>query len=182
MQWESQTSRCEQRQADLPDVIDAIDPDVVVMSHSVGYLSGLLDASGTPVPQGQGLATWQKAMTEFARELRDRGIGLVVVLDVPRFDEDPIDCMARTRSPSDCDASGAEMHTLLDPFHRAEQSALAAAGYGIAYDPLPRLCGERCPVMIDDTIVYNDSHHLTGTFSRSFSPDLAAALQAARPE
>ena len=72
------------------------------------------------------------------------------------------------------------MRALLRPFHQAERAALADAGHGVAYDPFARLCPERCPVVIDGAVAYTDTHHLTATFSKSFGPDLAAALRAAR--
>jgi hypothetical protein len=71
------------------------------------------------------------------------------------------------------------MQARLGPFHQAERTALDDAGHGVPYDPFPRLCGERCPVILDGKVAYTDTDHLTATFSRSFGPDLTAALQAA---
>jgi peptidoglycan/LPS O-acetylase OafA/YrhL len=178
VRWNRQVPRCTRRQADLAALLDAIRPDLVVVSHSIGYLGGLMASGRGSIPADQ-VGAWRDAVAALADDLRARGAGLLVILDTPRFDEDPIDCMARTRSPADCAAPGPAMRSRMAPAHDAEQAGLASANYGIAWDPLPRLCAEQCPVMVDGAPVYADSHHLTASFSRSFAADLEAPLRAA---
>ncbi|CAN5555841.1 hypothetical protein BH23CHL7_BH23CHL7_17700 [soil metagenome] len=57
-----------------------------------------------------------------------------------------------------------------------------AEGAGVPLIDLSgRICPEApCPAVVDNMIVYRDTHHLTATFARSLGPDLARLLKQVR--
>jgi hypothetical protein len=61
-------------------------------------------------------------------------------------------------------------------FLKLERAAAKATG-GTIVDLSNDICpATSCPVVIDKTIVYRDSHHLTATFARALAPVMAAKL------
>ena len=133
------------------------------MSHSVGYVGDEHDG-------------WRRALEQFARTLAGHGIDLLLILDVPRFPEDPLSCAGR-RGPSACALDRTEVEAVLGPVHESERAALAAAGHGTVLDPLPLLCGAvSCPLFVDGAVAYADEHHLTGSFATSLGPELSEAM------
>ncbi len=165
--WAGAEPECVDRQQQLPELIERLGPDLVVMSHSAGYVDDDRDD----------LDRWRSTLAGFARSLEDLDTGLLVLLDVPRFPTDPLSCAARHDDLTACDLDRAETEARLGPFHDAERAALADAGHGTTLDPLPLLCGaDTCPLVPDGTVAYADEHHLTGSFSASLGPRLAAAM------
>jgi peptidoglycan/LPS O-acetylase OafA/YrhL len=169
--WASAEPECVERQGRVPDLVAELDPDLVVMRHSVGYVDDDAEAR----------AAWRASLTDFAGMLAALEVDLLVVLDVPRFPADPLSCAARHGDPSPCALDLAldrcEVEHRLGPQHEAERAALAEAGHGVTLDPIPLLCGlDRCPVMIDGAVAYADEHHLAGEFAASLGPELAAAM------
>ena len=68
----------------------------------------------------------------------------------------------------------------LAPFHAAETEALRRAGHGSALDPLTFLCdGQTCPVYLNGTAAYVDSHHLTAGYSAALADRLRPFLELA---
>jgi hypothetical protein len=60
-----------------------------------------------------------------------------------------------------------------------ERKAADQAGVPLI-DLAGRICPDDCPAVIDNMIVFRDSHHLTATFSRSLGPDLQRLLNKVR--
>ncbi len=167
---------CAGRRPLVFDLIDDIDPAIVVMSHSSGYIN-VLEANGRTLAPEQRLPAWSAELTEFTSELDRRGIPLLVVLDVPRFVSDPLDCAAEAGSTERCVVEGAALEKMF-AFHRAERAALAEAGHGTSYDPTAWLCEPTaCPLEVGGEIAYVDSHHVTAPVSRSSWPMMAAAIE-----
>jgi hypothetical protein len=175
--FSDRTPACRQRQGEIRPLVEALRPDLVIMSHSAGYVGRLEDPSGSEGRSVRQAEIWQTSVEEFARFLDEDGIDLVVVLDVPRFDSNPLECVAEARDTAPCDLDAESVQEFLGPVHQAEIRALGEAGHGSWFDPLRLLCSNStCPVFVDGQVAYGDSHHLTITMARLFSNELAEAM------
>src|SRR5581483_4307465 len=171
---------CARRLLVLPNLVRRLHPDLVVMSDSANYIGGLIDRSGHAIPPNAQLAAWTLDHERWAAELRDLGIGLIDLLDIPQYRHDPIDCIARTRDAGACSMTRASAAVSVASIHEAEQSGLQMAGHGLAVDPVPMLCNaQTCPLLADGTVVYTDGGHLTATYSALQAGPVARTIRGA---
>ena len=63
----------------------------------------------------------------------------------------------------------------------AERAVAARHDNVTLFDPLPSLCGETCPAVVDGDWLYSDTHHLTPAGSMRLRERLTATLKAALP-
>jgi hypothetical protein len=110
--------------------------------------------------------------------MKERRIPLLVLLDTPRYDDNPLDCIARSRDPEACSLTRRQAEAIVSLSHDAETRALLRAQYGRWMDPLPLVCDAQiCPLVTDDGIVtYHDTHHLTTSFTTTLSSALSQEL------
>lgn len=176
--WTRQLPSCTDRIAKIPGLVRAVDPDLVVMSNSIGYLGELVDGDRRRVPDGEQLRAWEDGVRGRAEQLRADGVPLLLILDVPRHVEDPIECLMRERAAPPCAVPLATILQTLGPVHEAERAGLAAAGHGSSFDPLPWLCPDTtCPAVGGGgEIVYGDLTHITPAYARSLEGPVAAAM------
>jgi len=174
-----QYEHCVTRIRDLPRLVDALNPDAIVLAHSVAYVYGLIGSDGEIMKLSSALATWRQRHYNFALRSQAAEIGLGVILDNPRFPDDPIECVARHRDARPCRLDRATVDAQLRAVHTAESDALLDAGYGVTFDPVPLLCTDStCPVTIDGEVAYQDQSHLTAAFARHLAPALNAFIEA----
>ncbi len=81
---------CTQLQQGTDGLLDALEPDLVVVSNTASYLAAGNIADGT-VDQG---AAWGDGVTDLLDSFDARGIATLWIYDNPRMDEFPIDCVA----------------------------------------------------------------------------------------
>lgn len=112
------------------------------------------------------------------RALGEQGIGVLAVRDTPWLNSGrgPVragDCLDDGGTPAGC---GMPRERSVSPVNPA---SLAAAGLDTVrlLDLTDGLCdAEDCPVVVGNVIVYHDSHHLSGTWVRSASAELARQM------
>ena len=147
-------------------------PDAVLVS-SGDYTSRTLGHDGQLLSVAQQGPVWQDSLARFASNLRDMGIPLGVLLDVPGADGDPIECAAQHGSAEPCALTSGKILDFVDARHQVETDALSDAQWGQAFDPDPLFCDDRvCPIEADGVFRYLDGNHMTATFSRSLAPAL----------
>jgi peptidoglycan/LPS O-acetylase OafA/YrhL len=101
-------------------IIERTRPSMVIVA-SGNYSGRLLDPStGELFVESDEAAVWTTAVEEYLRWLAPRTRGVGLILDNPYVPFDPIECLARTRSPSNCEFSPASVSRKLPP----------AAGHG----------------------------------------------------
>ena len=178
--YTEETSRCEERRAGVPALIDSLQPDVVILAHSLGYIGSIIEpkASATALTQAQ---MWETALFDFARSMKARQIPLLVVLDNPRYDDDPLTCIARSRDSHACSLTRDQAEAIVSDSHKAETNALQRAQYGRSINTLPLLCNaQTCPLITDDGVVtLHDTHHLTESYAASLSTAFVIELERA---
>jgi peptidoglycan/LPS O-acetylase OafA/YrhL len=149
--------------------IKALAPQLVVVASSTGYRNAL---AGNPVDPD---AVWKNAWTRLFTVLRADAGKVALLGDTPFLSRDPVDCLAAAGAVvSAC----AELATtvLRDPEWRAMVLEAATRVGAPIIDPVPWLCGLRCPTVVGNQLVYRDSNHLTSAYAEMLAPLLDARL------
>ena len=115
---------------------------------------------------------------ELWRALDEQGIGVIAVRDTPWLNQGrgPIragDCLGDGGTPEEC---GMPRERSISPINPA---SLAGAGIDSVrlIDLTDGVCDPQdCPAVVGNVIVYHDSHHLSGSWVRSASGELARQL------
>ncbi|MFC7400966.1 acyltransferase family protein [Citricoccus sp. GCM10030269] len=138
-------------------------PDLVLISSSRHTAP-----DGGPYAHGAA-AAWQR--------LRDAGLPLGVILDVPRPDFDVPECVVKNEDS--LDACAVPRDEALEKSGLPEQlEALDMVDDVPSVDLSARLCPEEvCSPVIGGVLLYRDSHHITATYARTLAPHLERALE-----
>jgi peptidoglycan/LPS O-acetylase OafA/YrhL len=125
------------------------------------------------------LDTWVKGVKSTVGTLRQAGINVVLMRDVPLHKTDLDKCLARAlwqgRAPSACDTPRAEA---LDPgIYEAEKAAISAIDGATYVDTSNMFCDERtCPAVIDGKLTYRDRQHIADSYAESLAVPLERAI------
>ncbi|MBO3736228.1 acyltransferase family protein [Actinoplanes flavus] len=138
-------------------------PGLVVVSSSVNYRQLLAEPSATPD------AVWQSGWVRTLAALKRSSRHVTMLTDTPIFKPAPDDCLS-TRSTAIFRCAAPRGDVLLDPRWREIQRATAVAARIPVVDPVPWLCAEKCPLVVGNTLVYRDSHHLTEAYAKVVAP------------
>ncbi len=155
---------CIQWNADAAQEILALGPDVVLANGSRNVRVGLTEET----PPGF-VAAWRK--------LSDTGIPVLAVRDNPRYDFSPSVCaQTRGRTAPECSAPRADLLSSQPPYTLIEDLPANVT----FLDFSDYLCtDETCPPVIGNVHVYLDDNHVSATYTRSMSPMVEAAIDAA---
>lgn len=158
---------CSRWQRDVTELIEQLEPEVVLTSNSAAYVAtdgAAKSASGSSVT----LDEWRRATAETAAWLSSRKIAFGLIHDTPRFERDPIECVAKHRSVEPCEATRQEATRGLAALRAAELAGLAEADAGAGFDPIPHLCeASTCSIKVGGAWAYSDSNHLSGAGARA---------------
>ncbi len=119
---------------------------------------------------------WALATVAALRSLADTGAAVGYLRDTPFPPSPPRDCLAsHMQDAAACAFAAGSAETV-----RGRRGSLAAALHAAdvpALDPWPWLCADgRCPVVVDDVLVYRDAAHLSATYARRLVPLLRGWL------
>ena len=135
---------------------------IVAMSHWI-YPLRSSDLSATSIG------------TAVGRELERLRGRVVLLVDTPHADVDVPACLSANQS--DVGACATPRAIALSGHGTIERIAATVAGVP-TLDLAPAVCpASPCPAVLDDMIVFRDSHHLTATFSAALGPVLDRALR-----
>jgi hypothetical protein len=157
---------CDKFHDAAPQAIRELHPDVVILT-SMGDL--LLD--GTWPTSTQWRDGWISTLQKLTQP--DRGASLVLLGDVPSWENNDARCLAaHVNDVQKCSTSVPEgTQSLAD-----EQSAAAAAG-ALYVSPQPWFCTDQCEPVIADKVVYHDVHHITQPYAEYLTGALGEALR-----
>ncbi|WP_245810377.1 acyltransferase family protein [Brachybacterium massiliense] len=159
---------CEQWRDGLFERIDAEQPDLVILAN---YNNPELPLEGG----NDDLADrWQEGLSSTLSQID--GPEVAVMKDVPDQQRTPRLCLSQHVDDARRCAVPLE-DAFVEELVQAEDAALeGTAAHRV--DLTDRLCNEEnCPVIIGNTLVYRDGHHLTETFSRDLSEPLWEQLE-----
>ena len=141
--------------------------DVVLL----GQHYGLLDADSRGAVNASVWAEQLPALLDRVSETMTP----IVLIDSPDPPEDVPTCLSEHPEEIEVCEPGAPGNTE-NAVAATIREITAERGVG-TIDPRPWLCVEdRCPVVVGDILVYRDSHHLSDTFVRWFTPVLDRAI------
>jgi peptidoglycan/LPS O-acetylase OafA/YrhL len=171
---------CGTRLKTLPNLIRQLHPALVVSSNSSNYVGALVDGAGHHIAKSQQVPTWGNEMYDLATTLRDQHIPFLDLLDNPKYNRDPLDCLADRRNASRCEIARAAGVASVATMHTAELDALARAHHGASFDPTGILCGATtCPLFSNGMVTYNDQTHLTKSYAATLGPVIEPVLRSA---
>lgn len=151
-------------------------PDLVIVAGRFWPVlvteDGLLDGEPRATALAAGLASsWSKLTTE--------GLQVIAVRDVPFPEVDVAECVAENLTDlAECALERAEIMQ----GNTSHAAAAAELAIGLV-DLTDQICfTDICPAVVDDVLVWRDSHHLTATYARLLADAFAAQLQVLNPE
>jgi peptidoglycan/LPS O-acetylase OafA/YrhL len=123
-------------------------------------------------------ATHVASVAATVTELRDRGLRVAWLSDIPEFSRDiPICLSAHLEDTDECSETRSE--TVDDDYLAAEKVAIDATGADWI-DATDWVCpGTECAGIAGDHLMYRDQHHLTATYARTLAPTMWPLLVAA---
>lgn len=170
--------QCDAWRASTLERIEALRPRWVILSNFIETSPPVFDVGSRRPMRGRDAAqAWSDGFERVLRRLAQRGIGVIVIRDVPRPRPDVLDCIYAASDWRRCEL-GLEEATAIP----AIDAAAARRTGAVLWDLSDALCPDRqCVVVRGDTQqpVYRDFNHLTDTEVRRLAPridDLWSAL------
>ena len=170
---------CSSMRNEMPEAIDELDPDIVVIGHRTnGYLGSFLDADGVTISPDDQLHRWVNYLTDFANEMRSKGRKVVLVQPTPTLAEHPLHCASLASDPDECVGTRAELEASIALVADAQRSALQDIPSVTIFEPIDVVCtNERCPFEDDGHVVWTDTHHVTSTYAKTKANEVANYLE-----
>jgi peptidoglycan/LPS O-acetylase OafA/YrhL len=163
--------QCEQWRALVLDRLRAERPQLVVVSMWRGYGGGGgFEGQSGAKPYDP---AWLNSVTRLVRQLRDTGAQVLVLGPVPAPGFVVPVCLAGHLD--DVQACTPSRSTAVNPAGIAAETAATEAGGGQYVDLTELFCStNRCPVIVGNSVVYSDNHHITIEYSQLFGPVMGA--------
>jgi peptidoglycan/LPS O-acetylase OafA/YrhL len=149
--------QCDEWRKDAYQQIKDLGPEMVVLSSRMEQESSA------------------KAIDSGVRFFKDRGMRVVLLGETPGFDFDLPTCIAA--NPGALQKCSRPLNKIVDLKKINEAAEAARKAGATVIDPLPWLCTDVCPAVIDDQPVYQDSRHLAAAFVVQLSELLKKQLQ-----
>jgi len=147
----------------LPNIIEKMQPDVILFSQSTGYVSSV---------NGLDAVELADRIAENWTRLTQSGISIVAIRDTPHVGIDIPVCLSKFGLiGEDCTKARdrAMFNNLNDPLVLASRLVKEAN----IIDMTNYICGkELCRASKDGVIIWRDSNHMTATFTRTLAVDL----------
>jgi hypothetical protein len=161
-------TECEQWRAEIMDRLRAEHPRLVVLSMWRGYGSADWPSGFTSYDQA-----WLESLTRIIKQLRDIGTQVLVLGPIPDPQSVvPVCLSAHLDDPTAC---APQRSAAVNRSGIAAESAVTEAGGGHYADVTDLFCtAQRCPVIVDNTLVYFDWNHLTLEYARALGPAIGA--------
>ena len=152
------------------DQIDALNPDIVIVSSSPYY--AIVDGDGSTTVRDSP-DTWREGLATTLRRVGDTADDVVLLASSPRLPMSPTECLSTNPDIADCavDANDAVVDLYAD-LERASAEASGARYVSLNDD----LCGTTCPLVFDHFNVYRDVSHLTATFASILADVIGADI------
>lgn len=154
-------------------LIEEVRPDIVVLSIAEGYLGRIVSDSQAEIDEEAQLTLWRHRYSSWLSEVSPHAGVIGVIVDNPRFEQDPNECLARSENPQDCDVPRAEAFEQIvliqseSAAARAESPNLVAREFSITDE----ICDElECRVFDNGLPVFRDYNHLARRWTMTQVP------------
>lgn len=157
---------CTETQSGTIELVEAIQPDAIVVSHAAAALQ-VLDGG-----------LWGTKTIELLEAMDANSIGVAWIHDTPTLDFDPIECIG-SRGLDRCTPDRFSATSFAEQLRAIDNAALDRFGMG-RYNPLDQLCDDAiCYLRTRDTLVFQDDNHITTTASLALIPELEPVVLSA---
>jgi peptidoglycan/LPS O-acetylase OafA/YrhL len=165
---------CARFQEDTLALVAEVRPDVVVLAQSAAYGARILSPELGRLSAGERLAEWEAAMHAFFGVVDDSGAHAALVVDNPRLDFDPIECVARsTADESECSAERSHALHSVEGLNGVALDVARDRGAVATFDVTDDICdAERCYAARDGVPVFRDGNHLSEVWTTGRADDL----------
>jgi peptidoglycan/LPS O-acetylase OafA/YrhL len=151
------------------------DPEVVFVGSSRDY--EIMDG-GSVLQTREIYPAWREGLTAALDGLDPAARRVVLLAETPFLNFDPLDCLADPRV-SNCDPPTS---LVVDREHAAVEVAAADAAGASVLTINELLCpGSTCPVVVDETVVFRDQHHVTATYMEMLATPIGNLLEGRDP-
>ncbi|RWZ68618.1 acyltransferase [Labedella populi] len=186
----SPDEECRRFQDDTVALVGEVRPDAVVLAQSAAYGSRLLAPDGRRLDaEDDRRAAWSSALDEFLGAVEATGARPGVVVDNPRLDFDPIECVARTAplpgpgveadSDRSCSAERSDALRGVELLNAVSKDVVRGRGSDSTFDVTDDICDEeRCYATRDGVPVFRDGNHLSEVWTTSRAGELCDWLGA----
>lgn len=145
-------------------------PGLVITSSSTTNLP--IDPDGDSLTDGERADLYLEGLLGPVKTMEDSGIDVALIADTPRPRMNVPECLATMDLVSECTVTLGEAE--VPDFHQSVSELVGGATY---IDMTPWICtDEECPPIVDDVIVWRDTHHITATYALALAPALAERL------
>jgi hypothetical protein len=167
-------SACSRWRANAMAQIAALRPSLVIVSWA-RWLEEPEARSMPGVPAGYGSA-WQDGVAATFSFLRHAARRVLFISDIPTLSSAAPLCLSEHRFDVGACTPTPSAATSL-PSVKAEELALAGQAGISSIDPTSWFCTPtRCPVIVDNILVYHDNSHMTKQWARFIAPVLADTI------
>jgi peptidoglycan/LPS O-acetylase OafA/YrhL len=176
MNTNSEMKNCPKWRVGAIAKIIARKPLFVLIGGTRGFRT--LNASGVLASAPDNHLIWDAGMKRTIDKFKGAGIKVILMSDVPTAAGDPVLCLSA--HPDSSLACANPVAKAIDPQWLATERKVAS-DEGVPLIELQMwVCpSDPCPVIINNTLVYFDSGHLTATFSRSLAGKLGLEIKKA---
>ncbi|MCC3762504.1 acyltransferase family protein [Glycomyces sp. TRM65418] len=167
---EREYTECSAWRAAVFEELADVKPDMVVLSSTD---PAVIAEDGQTVEE-----TWLTGWEQTVTKLSETGATVVTIADTPWAEESVPECLslpANGNDPRNCAIDRDE--SVSKPGLRADAMELQEELGATVIDPMGWLCLEDvCPVIVENTLVYRDRHHMTTHYAASLAKLLEAEL------
>jgi peptidoglycan/LPS O-acetylase OafA/YrhL len=150
--------------------IEAAPPDVLILASYSNY-GGWIAEDGVPVSEQKAAQLWKAAFFDTIQKIPNE-TEIWVVRDNPRMQRDLSRCLSFS------DLCGRPREEALRRLVDESNIVVSNGRIEGLIDFTEILCTARyCPAILDGRIVYQDSHHLRASFTKSFSSEFKMVLK-----
>jgi hypothetical protein len=150
--------------------------DVVIISNA-GRKYDVRDPQGRRVDAQERAALWQAGLERTIAAIPE-STAVMVVADTPQLQVDPVECLST--GPRRIVRCLTRRAVAILPGHDEVEQA-AATTQGASFVDLNGLVcpSDPCPLVIDDTLIWRDTGHVTATYARTLAPSMRRAILSA---
>ncbi|WEO78040.1 acyltransferase family protein [Cryobacterium sp. SO2] len=165
---------CAPYQDQTLELAKELQPTAVIVSQSSAYDGEIIADNGSTIPESEQLATWETAYKSYLAELTPATGTVGVVVDNPRLDFEPNECLVRWHLfPDDCSSSRADAFDEVSTLNDLSQKVWTETGVTQVFDVTDQICtADRCAVIDDGVPVFRDYNHLSATWTATQVPKL----------
>jgi peptidoglycan/LPS O-acetylase OafA/YrhL len=173
--------KCEPYRAQTTKILEAVRPDVVVISNANAYDGRVRGADGERLPLDVQQQSWRAALGEQIEWARGLGAKVGVIRDNPRMLINPTACLSTLHgSQEGCETDWDSAHELIRTFDEATRGAIADAALVSVFTTDRQICSDTVCRAVDGSgiPIYQDQSHLSEMWTLTQVPRLARFVDA----